>query len=170
MKLSNHHINALAKKLFQHNQGIQRAKLMHPSRDWLIGVLVGIMIMLVMIGWSVYTYLEKRDAIELSTANVEAEIPAYSADAVAGALELFAKREELFAQLNRSNAPTTEPTVDVVASTTASSTVDEVEAEQVIQAEVIIQEDIDQTDTSFSTPLEPTGANEESFGTPTLID
>jgi hypothetical protein len=173
MKLGNHDIQALAKKLFHHNQGVKRAKLMHPSRDWLIGVSIGMVIIILMIGWSAYTYLEKRDAIELTDTNIEPVLPVYNADIVEDALELYIRREEIFAQLNQSSAPATgavaDPVIDTV-STTISSTTDQV-AEEQPAAEIIIEEDEGQaTATPPSTSPEPTPENEAAVGTPTLID
>src|SRR6056297_501120 len=136
MKLSNYHIHTLAKKLFHHDQSIKRVKLMHPKRDWLIGVLVGIMIVSVMIAWSAYTYLEKRDAVGLSETNIDIEIPVYRSDTVEDALELFAKRKEAFEQLNQTGVPATSAVTessDDQISTTTSSTTNEINEDPVVE-------------------------------------
>jgi len=169
MKLGNHDIHTLAKKLFHHNQGVKRAKLMHPRRDWLIGVLVGMVIIVVMIGWSAYTYLEKRDAIELTDTNVEPVLPVYNADTVQDALELYARRDEAFARLTQSNVSIVDPALDTI-STTTGSTTDQV-AEEQSTAEVTIEEGEEQA--VASPPLtspESTPENDVSTETPTLIN
>jgi hypothetical protein len=168
MKLGNYEIQAVAKKLFHHNRGIKRTKLMHPNRDWLIGVLVGILIIVVMIGWSAYTYLEKRDAIGLTDTSVEPVVPVYKADTVQDALDLYQNREEVFAQLNQSNVSIAEPEVDTV-STTTSSTTDQVVEEQPT-AEVIIEEEGQAIDPSPANSPVAVPANNFIADTPTLVN
>jgi hypothetical protein len=168
MKLGNYEIQAVAKKLFHHNRGIKRTKLMHPNRDWLIGVLVGILIIVVMIGWSAYTYLEKRDAIGLTDTSVEPVVPVYKADTVQDALDLYQNREEVFAQLNQSNVSIAEPEVDTV-STTTSSTTDQVTDEQP-EAEVDIEEETQAIAQPPLTSPESTPENDISTELPTLMD
>jgi|AntRauTorckE6833_2_1112554.scaffolds.fasta_scaffold03282_3 hypothetical protein len=173
MKLGNHDIQALAKKLFHHNRGVKRAKLMHPNRDWLIGVLVGILIIVLMIGWSAYTYLEKRDALELTDTSIEPVVPVYNADIVQDALELYTRRDEVFARLNQSSVSTIDPEVGAVidpVSTTTSSTTNQV-AEELPAEEIAIEEEGDQTiDPPQLTSPESTPENDISTETPTLID
>jgi len=124
MKIDNQHIQDIAKKLFHQKQGFQRVKLMHPRRDWLIGVLVGVLIICVMTGWSVYTYFEQREAISLETTVVEAEMPAYKADVVEDALTIFAERAQNFARLTGGSAVVTpeEPAEEVAESIGTSTT------------------------------------------------
>lgn len=167
MKLANHNIHALAKKLFHHNQGVQRPKLMHPERDWLIGVLVGLMIIVAMISWSAYTYIEKRSAIGLDDTGVEPQVPVYKSDTVEDALEIFTQRGELFKQLNQSTIPAVE-SLDVVVATTTSSTTDEVEEGQI--GDVITEEDIDQTIDSESVSPDQPVENVEDLGSPMLME
>ena len=169
MKLGNYEIQAVAKKLFHHNRGIQRTKLMHPNRDWLIGVLVGILIIVVMIGWSAYTYLEKRDAIGLTDTSVEPVVPVYNADTVQDALDLYTKREELFEELNQSRGQIiVDPEVNIV-STTTSSTTDQVTDEQP-EAEVDIEEETQAIAQPPLTSPESTPENDISTELPTLMD
>jgi len=172
MKLGNHDIHALAKKLFHHKQGAKRAKLMHPKRDWLIGGVVGLMIIVVMISWSAYTYLEKRDAIELTDTSVEPVVPVYNADTVQDALEIFAAREELFTQLNQPGAPVQvqsppEDDFTQTASATASSTIDLVPDEEA--EEVVADQESEQIASPQSDAQGQPADNEEDVGTPTLI-
>ena len=161
MKHSNQHIRALARKLFHQEKGIRRVKLMHPDRDWLLGVLAGVMIILTMIGWSAYTYLEQRSAIELDETNMEAEIPVYKGETIEDALELFANRKEAFTQLNQTSTPVVETPVGPVADVGATSSTDEIveESDQAIAP----------TTATPPTSTDTTFENDEPVETPTLV-
>ena len=169
MKQNSQLIQDLAKKLFRHNQGLQSAQLMHPKRDWLLGVLVGLLIIILMIGWSAYTYLEKRDAIGLNNSSAQAEIPVYRSDTVEDALALFEQRKEAFVQLSQSDTPAVpiEP-VDDVSSATTSTTTDQAPAEPI--SEVVTEESEGQIVTPQTNPSEQQSDSPENSGTPTLID
>jgi len=178
MKQTNHHIQALARKLFHHKQGLERPKLMHPQRDWLIGVLIGVVIIMVMIGWSAYTYLDRRDAIELEDSSIEAEIPVYKADLVEDALNLFAERKAAFAQLNQSSATEVQSPADLVddiatssaTTSTAASTTTATTSTTAVGEEGVTRVAPDQDVAPALTPSNSTSESEESVGTPTLAD
>lgn len=165
MKQTNLDIQALAKKLFHHKQGVQRPKLMHPKRDWLIGVLIGLSVIVMMIGWSAYTYLEKRDAIGMDEPAVQVDVPLYQADAVADALEIFAKRAETFNQLNQSTTPVIvlpEEPVDLITTATTSTSTDQTVAVPEVVDETQVQEAAPVATSTESTP--------DITDTPTLVD
>ena len=132
MKYSNQSITALASKLFHQKQGVRRIKLMHPRRDWLLGILVGVVIMIGMGSWSAYTYFDKRDDIGLGEMTVEAQAPLYKADLVDEALAVFETRRETFNRLTGAEGGVPEviielPDEDSVtseATTTATSSAD----------------------------------------------
>jgi len=173
MKHNNQHLIDVAKKLFQHNKGQQQTQLMNPKRDWLIGVLIGLCIMISMVGWSAYTYLEKRDAIGLDDSSVQAEVPVYRAEVVEDALELFAERQERFAQLNQSGAPVIETPVVVPedSTVTASTTTNETNEEEVVIETPTVTEvegdDDENSDQQTATPEVPP-ESEEVTATPVL--
>jgi len=121
MNKTNLDMQALAKKLFRHKQGLRQVKLMHPKRDWLVGVLVGIIIMVMMVGWSAYTYLEKREAITLDATDIEAQIPVYRSDVVEDALSIFTARKERFEQLNQRSVVTSAPEPEVTPEVSTST-------------------------------------------------
>jgi hypothetical protein len=127
-----------------------------------------------MIGWSAYTYLDKRNAIGVTESGIEAEVPLYRADTVADALDIFANRQEVFAQLEQSGAPAApvpaesqEPDV----STTTSTSTDEQSEELDAPAESVEPESPNQapnsTPTELATSTEPTLQERE---TPVLMN
>jgi len=169
MKQSNQYIQDFAKKLFHHKQGLQSAQLMSPKRDWLLGVLAGLLIMISMVGWSAYTYIEKRDAIGLSETDIQAQIPVYRSDVVDDAIELFAIRKEMFAELNQSSAPVVTPVetlVEETGTTTATTTDNQIEVDP--NAET--NERADQIITPEPTPEDQPLEEEESLGSPVLVN
>lgn len=148
----------MARELFHHKRRLQRPKLMHPKRDWLIGLLVGIIIIMIMIGWSAYTYLDKRSVIGDTTSDVQAEVPLYRADVVADALEIFAARRDMFIQLEQSGSPTSvtlEGSEVQNVSTTTSSTTDEVVEDMVTEEGGTIRATTSQS-AEFDTPIPAT--------------
>ena len=125
--MKNNNISSIARKLFHQQRGVRRVRLMNPKRDWIIGLLVGLFIMVVMAGWSAFVYFIQRDDISLDNSEAQAYIPLYKADLVAEALDIFDAKAERFAELTPTNQA---PVVDLVvnetdvqtATTTATST------------------------------------------------
>ena len=171
MKQNNQYIQDFAKKLFHHKQGMRSAQLMSPKRDWLLGVFVGLLIMISMVGWSAYTYIEKRDAIGLSETDMQAQIPVYRSDVVDDAIELFAIRKETFAELNQSSAPVVTPVEtldDVTSTTTATTTINQLEVAE--DANMVTGDVESQNITPELTPEDQPLEDEESLGSPTLVN
>lgn len=175
MNQNNQHIQAFAKKLFHHKQGLQSAQLMSPKRDWLLGVLVGLLIMVSMVGWSAYTYIEKRDAIGLSESDIQAQIPVYRSDVVDDAIALFVTRKEMFAELTQSSSPvvtTVETQDDATGTTTATTSMNQLEVEAVQDLNAVTEEEESesQTITPVPTPKDQPLEDGEDFGSPTLVN
>jgi len=169
MKQNNQYIQDFAKKLFHHKQGMRSAQLMSPKRDWLLGVFVGLLIMISMVGWSAYTYVEKRDAIGLNDSNIEAQVPVYRSDIVDNAIDLFATREEKFAVLNQSGEQvviSVETLVEETGTTTATTTDNQIEVDP--NAET--NEGENQINTPEPTPEDKPLEEEESLGSPVLVN
>jgi len=126
MKLSNPRINELAKKQFHHQPRVQRIKLMHPNRDWLIGLLLGVALMVGMGSWSAYIYFDQREAISLSNTDIVADAPLYRADLVDQALAEFTKRAEVFNELSRTPVVAPTPETDLVSDESTATTTEEI--------------------------------------------
>jgi hypothetical protein len=116
-------MKSVAAKLFAQKTGMQRIKLMHPYRDWFIGLLVALLIMILMVGWSAFVYFDQREGIAIDESRVEVAIPAYRAELVDQALDIFTQRAARTAALVTSES-TQVPVVSqtaVATSTTATT-------------------------------------------------
>jgi hypothetical protein len=171
MKQSSQYIQDFARKLFHHKHGLQSTQLMSPKRDWLLGVLVGLLIMVSMVGWSAYTYIEKRDAIGLNDASVQAEVPVYRSDVVDDALARFAQRKDMFAALNQSGTPVVTQPVGIasdISSTTNGTTTNVLEVSDGL--DIPREEFGAQNVTPQIIPPEQAIVEDESVSVPTLVN
>jgi len=113
----------MAKKILKSDRGVQNPKLMHPAREWAVGILIGLIIIAASGAWSSNTYISYRTNSDINSNTSEKEIVVYRASQVEAALKTYADREAEFESLmNVNNLPTTgittEPENEVVASTT----------------------------------------------------
>ncbi len=121
----------MAEHVFRKSQGYPDRRLMHPKREWGIGI--GIFLVLVSAGaigaFSVFT--SYRDFSQV-TASVEQSIPTYREVIVQDALEVYRQKEQKFTTLRQTNASSI---VDnSVASTTSTDQTQE-ETEQSLKVE-----------------------------------
>jgi hypothetical protein len=147
-------LKAMAHRLFTAQPGVALVKTLHPKRDWMVGLLIGVCIATSIVGWSGYTYVVNRDG---GTTNQEIEIanPTYQAGLVDQALTIFQTRAANFVNTGLpAVAPIAAPMVDPeIATTTAtSSATTTINMEnQEIQMETVVppeeQEQISETPT-----------------------
>lgn len=88
----------MAKKILRSDKGVVNPKLMHPAREWGIGITVGLIILVVSMVWSAEVYLSYRDTNFDEVAN-ENEVIVYRASLVENTLALFTNRADYFADL-----------------------------------------------------------------------
>ena len=105
MKKPNFDIQALTKKLFHQQQGTRRIKLMHPKRDWVLGLSFGLVLFVGIISWNISVYFEQRQGVQFTDTDVVAELPTYRAESVSQALDIYKIRQENFAALSGSRLP-----------------------------------------------------------------
>jgi len=88
-------IKEMSRKLFKAKAGFKHKNVLHPKRDWMLGIFVGVCITTVITVWSGYTYIANRDG-----GRVEEEIvvknPNYQTALVEQALEVFKERATNF--------------------------------------------------------------------------
>jgi len=124
-------LKAMTRKLFTARSGVVPVNRLHPRRDWMIGILIGIGIATSIVGWSGYIYVVNRDggATELDTAIPN---PTYQATLVNEALTIFATRANYFSaaatppviqdQIEVAELETATTTTATTATTTATTT------------------------------------------------
>jgi len=122
-------VKKMAKKVFQQSNGIRKPKMVHPTRDWEIGLLVAIVIFSTTAIWSVHTYDSYRDVSDSERTSINDQGTVYRETVVKKALEEFEKKrlihESLFVSLE-SEIPETEITKEMSPATTTPSTTGEV--------------------------------------------
>lgn len=94
MKLTPKNIGALAHKILKgkHDQ----AKVVNPKRDWAIGLLIGVIILFGLAGWSAYTYIDNRSTDSVATSETATTVAVYRAAVVEEALQYFDTRQQEF--------------------------------------------------------------------------
>lgn len=117
----------MAKKVFRHERGLRDPHIMHPEREWLIGLLVMVLVFAISAGWSAQVYLKNK--------NVSAEEPVvnggeavYREPQVKEALKIAQQREnELKGLLGEtpSAPPVAEEEQATTTATTTEATLDE---------------------------------------------
>lgn len=90
-------LSQLAKKIFQSNRGVRNPQLMHPNREWMIGLVLGVSLFAASAMWSLFMYREHRNISAENTAIGE-EIILYRESMVDAALDHFKKQSGLHEQ------------------------------------------------------------------------
>ena len=89
----------MATHVFKKGQGYPDRRLMHPRREWSVGVLL-LTIVILLGGFASSQIYPKYSNIEALIPETEVEIVAYDEAAVKEALETFRKRAGLYGTLN----------------------------------------------------------------------
>lgn len=113
------YIALLTKRFFKKQQVVRDPQIMHPDREWAIGLLVAALIFAGSGYWSIQTYLSNRSATAHGVVDDKAET-VYRASIVKEALETVRNRERELQNLTQS-VVIAEPTPEV-----ASTTLEEV--------------------------------------------
>lgn len=92
-------ISAIAKRILHTSKGLKNPRLMHPVREWWIGVVVALLIFLVSASWSVQTYVNNQNTNVEESGSENTEVVVYRESQVAASLEHFAERGKVFDDL-----------------------------------------------------------------------
>lgn len=113
----------MAKRLLHPQRDLRKPEIMHPARDWIIGLLTALLIFIAGAAWSTHVYLKYRDLSVEETSNVSTEVVVYRESLVKAALDEFAGRvtehQRLLQAQQHSNSVGVKP---VVAAEEATST------------------------------------------------
>jgi hypothetical protein len=121
------YITQLKQKFFKKKPVIRDPQLMHPEREWSVGLVIAVLVFSLCGLWSIYTYLKNR-SISASPIEQNTQQTVYRESVVSEALEIVAKRKRTLDQLTSQTAELV--IVEVVATTTTP--VEEEVVEQVI--------------------------------------
>lgn len=119
----------MAKRILHSSDNMRSPQLMHPKREWFIGLCVAVVFLGAAISWSVVTYLEYQDIAINSENTEEVDVVAYRESLVEASLEEFEERSSTYNELltEAKSQTTTQRELDAIEVTegdapTASST------------------------------------------------
>lgn len=151
-------LQALTKRLHKTKTGAPAERVLHPMRDWMVGVFVGVCIAAVITVWSGYMYIINRDGgatdIEVAVAN-----PTYQATLIDQALEIYNQRAETFATLQStvvapvSVDPVIVPAATTSAATTTTETTDAIVGPTTVETDPVLDDEIKVPDEPIVLPL-----------------
>ncbi len=125
------------------NDGLKSFKIMHPHREWGVGLLVAVLIFAASSFWSAKTYLEYRDVSFAEEEGSVAAAPVYRATLVENAFDIFAGKNIKFKNLTDFSSVPDSGILEVSTSTTVldledniSTTTDSINASSETEAPV----------------------------------
>ena len=87
-------LTAFAKNIIRSQKGLQNPQLMHPRREWIIGILVATFIFGASIAWSSVKYFEYKSSDTLTSTEPASPVAVYRQNLVQEALEVLVKKEQ----------------------------------------------------------------------------
>jgi hypothetical protein len=90
-------LKKIARNIWRHHHGkrLRTPSIMHPVREWVIGVLLALVGVVLVGAWSGYTYLQNRDVV-LGGMTIDTPNQGfYNGSTVDDALEIIAAREQV---------------------------------------------------------------------------
>lgn len=130
--LNKNKLATLAKQILHPHKGLHSPQIMHPTREWFVGLGVAAGIFLMSIIWSAHTYLSYQ-SVTLDTVDVSADqAVVYRESMVKAALEVFVDKQKLQPELLPEEI--IEPEVVLTVSTSTSEIENLVEVSEVAQA------------------------------------
>ncbi len=140
--ISKKDITKLAKKIMRRQRGLRDHQIIHPQREWVVGLVLAILVVAGIAVWSSTTYLAITDRSVDTTIGDANTQTVYRTEVIDAALTQFRERAENYEQLleNRVTVPVVieslEPEVDI----------DEEELETDVPEEEIDSPDEDEPD------------------------
>ncbi|MEK7462012.1 MAG: hypothetical protein AAB618_00335 [Patescibacteria group bacterium] len=111
------HIKNVLKKLSKKRVSLRDPQLMHPQREWVIGLVVSLGLFIFATFISVYIYF-KNQAIDVSVAADDTAEVVYRETLVNQVLEIIKQRQDKLNSLNKNYAPVEVSETEVTASST----------------------------------------------------
>lgn len=111
----------IAKNILHTKEGVRDRKIMHPEREWGIGITLGVILLCSIAVWSSKTYLSNKEIVISENFLDENEVIVYRESMVKAALDSFKSRDDRHKQLLK-EAEVVTPSVEVENDAVASST------------------------------------------------
>ncbi|MCA9361835.1 hypothetical protein KC906_00525 [Candidatus Kaiserbacteria bacterium] len=90
----------IASKIFKSSEGLHKPRMISPGREWAIGIVVSVLIVLTSALWTVHTYDRFKDSTIKQTTPVEEQAVVYRESLVDTALGIFTERAQRHAALS----------------------------------------------------------------------
>ena len=91
MTLNKDNLTKMARRILRPERSLQSPQLMHPTREWFVGLLLAVGVFASSAAWSAHMYVQHRD-MAVSGAGVETDVVVYRESMVTAALADFAER------------------------------------------------------------------------------
>jgi hypothetical protein len=92
MTINKNQFLEMAKKILRHGEGLRDQPIMHPTREWFIGLGIGIGIFMVVAAGSAYTYWNNKE-ININFPEDTTEVTTYRESQVKDALKQYRARD-----------------------------------------------------------------------------
>jgi len=94
--ISKNDITKLARRIIRRQKGLHDHQMIHPKREWLVGLFFGLVLLVSGGAWSIITYDEVKN-LNIESVNItEIEQTIYRGDMVEAALKEFRDRKESY--------------------------------------------------------------------------
>ena len=112
----------IAKKVLRSNKGLKSPQIMHPEREWLIGLFVAVVFFGTSAAWSAHMNIKYKNISVTGNNDVESDVVVYRESLVNSALQKFSSRQEIHESLLNSTPKIIAPEItNEVSSSTSSS-------------------------------------------------
>jgi hypothetical protein len=108
----NKHIDTILKSISRHKRGLRDPQIMHPEREWLIGILIALIIFVLSGTWSLTLYLKNRNATAEGQFEEQSETVVYRESMVNEALGRLRERDETLKSLLGNEETPIEPAIE----------------------------------------------------------
>jgi len=141
-------IAKIAKKILRQQQGLSDYQIMHPTREWWLGISIGVVIFIATTVWSASVYIKNRNAPTIESSASEQEVIVYRKSWVDTALQELKNRELALGRLlNSATQPEQFPETEsagseggeAATSSTEVTTITEPQEQQDIQPEAAVE-------------------------------
>jgi hypothetical protein len=90
----------IARKIFKHQRhGLRDPHLIHPEREWLTGLLIALITLVLIGAWNIMSYLKYSDTSVTVAVVPDTDVVVYRESVVKAALATFAERKKIFDSL-----------------------------------------------------------------------
>lgn len=118
----NKHIDTIIKSINRHKKGLRDPQIMHPEREWSIGIFMAVFIFISSAAWSLGVYISNRNASANVQTEEQSESVVYRESMVEEALSRLKERTTTLASLlPRTTEVFEEETIEEPAEETASN-------------------------------------------------